>query len=101
MGESYAGTYIPMLADRLAKDKKNFPQFKVGEGLLRLGSSQNLIFKKLKFRLQGMFKRGDRQKVGRLNNSFLIDPGLSQSAERTRGMKRRWILIPDFSLEAL
>ncbi|GMT34347.1 hypothetical protein PFISCL1PPCAC_25644 [Pristionchus fissidentatus] len=35
MGESYAGTYIPMLADRLAKDKENFPQFKgmsVGNG---------------------------------------------------------------------
>ncbi|KAF8386850.1 ctsa-2 [Pristionchus pacificus] len=35
MGESYAGTYIPMLAHRLAKDKKNFPQFKgmaVGNG---------------------------------------------------------------------
>ncbi|GMR33248.1 hypothetical protein PMAYCL1PPCAC_03443 [Pristionchus mayeri] len=35
MGESYAGTYIPMLADRLAKDKLNFPQFKgmaVGNG---------------------------------------------------------------------
>ncbi|KAK0400626.1 hypothetical protein QR680_015355 [Steinernema hermaphroditum] len=46
MGESYAGTYIPMLASRLINDKVNFPKFKgmaVGNGCL----NDRLLFNSL------------------------------------------------------